>query len=90
MLTQTISFVNFNKKIRNSLVKKELTKVLDENNQIIKSIGKNYKYSFKKKKLNKYKRNLDFRIIGMGGSSLGAKAIYNFLKHRIKKFEFIV
>ena len=49
MLTQTISFVNFNKKIRNSLVKKELTKVLDENNQIIKSIGKNYKYSFKKK-----------------------------------------
>ena len=44
----------------------------------------------KKKNLKKYKTKLNYRIIGMGGSSLGAKAIYDFLKHKIKKnFKFI-
>ena len=32
-----------------------------------------------------------FRIIGMGGSSLGAQAIYDFLKKKIKKnFYFLI
>ena len=42
------------------------------------------------KKLEKLKKLRNFRIIGMGGSSLGAQAIYDFLKHKIhKKFEFL-
>ncbi len=89
MLTQGIKFVNFKKSNKYSQAAKILSKVISENNDIIKSLGKNYKYSFKKKQIKKFKKNLDFRIIGMGGSSLGAKAIYNFLKHKIKKnFEF--
>ena len=34
------------------------------------------------KKLKEYK---DIRIFGMGGSSLGTMAIYDFLKHKINK-----
>ena len=34
------------------------------------------------KKYNKYN---NVNVIGMGGSSLGSKAIYNFLNYKIKK-----
>ena len=90
MLTKGINFLNFRKVHKYTKVSKNFTKILKENNEIIKSLGKNYKYSFKKKNLKKFKTTLNFRIIGMGGSSLGAQTIYNFLKHKIKKrFEFV-
>ena len=54
-------------------------------NQIIKSLGKFYKYSYKSKQIQKFKKNSNYRIIGMGGSSLGARAIYDFLKNKINK-----
>ncbi len=92
-LSQNIHFKNFQikknkKKIKN--IKKKLINLVDENNEIIVSLSKKYKYSFKIKELSKYKNFFNYRIIGMGGSSLGAKAIYKFLKHKIKKnFYFI-
>ena len=90
MLTEGINLTNFKKVYKYSKVSKILTKILKENNEIIKSLTKNYKYSFKKKDIKKFKKNLNFRIIGMGGSSLGAQAIFNFLKHKIKKkFDFV-
>ena len=87
-LSQNIHFKNFQikknkKKINN--IKKKFINLIKENNEIIVSLGKKYKYSFKIKELSKYKNYFNYRIIGMGGSSLGAKAIYNFLKHKIKK-----
>ena len=92
-LSQNIHFKNFqikkNKKKINT-IKKKITNLVNENNEIIVSLSKKYKYSFKIKGLSKYKNFFNYRIIGMGGSSLGAKAIYNFLKHKIKKnFYFI-
>ena len=48
----------------------------------------NYNYSFIENRLKKFKREKIFKIIGMGGSILGAEAIYNFLKCK-KKFYFI-
>ena len=92
-LSQNIYFNNFqikkNKKKINT-IKKKLFNLVKENNEIIVSLSKKYKYSFKIKGLSKYKNFFNYRIIGMGGSSLGAKAIYNFLKHKIKKnFYFI-
>ena len=92
-LSQNIYFKNFqikkNIKKKNTK-KKKLTKLVNENNEIILSLSKKYKYSFKIKELSKYKKFFNYRIIGMGGSSLGAKAIYKFLKHKIKKnFYFI-
>ena len=90
MLTKGINFINFKKKHKNLSTKKKLVSIISENNQIIQSLGKYYKYSFKKGELKKYKKNLNYRVIGMGGSSLGTKAIYDFLKYKIKKkFQFI-
>ena len=84
MLTQNISFKNFliKKKI---LLKKNLNLILNEKNQVISSLSKSYKDSFSKKNIKHFNKKFDYRIIGMGGSTLGAQAIYDFLKKKIKK-----
>ena len=90
MLTPRINFTNFKMKINNLYIKKELKNLLQQNSEIIKSLGLNYSYSYNKTKLKKFKRKKFFRIIGIGGSILGTKAIYYFLKKKInKKFLFI-
>ena len=54
------------------------------------SLGSSYNYSYKHRYLKKFKNSINIRIIGMGGSILGAQAIYDFLKHKIKKkFTFV-
>ena len=53
--------------------------------QFLSSYKKNYKYSYNKNLIKKYYLFKNINIIGMGGSSLGTKAIYNFLIHKIKK-----
>ena len=86
MLTPRIYFKNFNsKKIKSKLVKKKLSTLIVEKNQILRSLTKDYKDKFNSNILKKFKESSEFKIIGMGGSSLGAKAIYNFLQHKIKK-----
>ena len=69
---------------------KLLNKLLTENNEVVQSLSSSYKNSFKKKQFLVFKKFSNVRLIGMGGSILGAKAIYDFLKHKIKKkFTFI-
>ena len=85
MLTKHISFKNFLIKKKYSVVKKNLNKILSEKNQVIFSLSKSYKDNFNKKNIKHLKKNFDYRIIGMGGSILGAHAIYDFLKKKIKK-----
>ena len=43
-------------------------------------MDKSYKDSYTKKLVSNLKNIKNINLIGMGGSSLGAKAIYNFLK----------
>ena len=50
MLTSRISFKNFKKKKSSINIKKKLKSITNEKNQIIFSLGKNYNYSFEKKK----------------------------------------
>jgi len=91
MLSSTISFKNFkSKKIKSSLVRKKLITLLKEKNEILKSLSKEYKNNFNHKNLKKFKNFLDYRVIGMGGSSLGAQAIYDFLRRKIKKRFFFI
>ena len=86
MLTSRISFKNFKKKKKKSpLVKKKLLALVKEKNEIIKSLTKDYKNNFNHKTLKKFKNSSEYRVIGMGGSSLGAQAIYDFLNFKIKK-----
>ena len=85
MITNGIKFQNFRNKQKSIKIKNYLKSFLKEDNAILQSLKKNYKDSFKKKKINKLKKIKNFRLIGMGGSSLGAKAIYSFFKSKIKK-----
>ena len=85
--TKNLKFSNFKKKISSSVVKKELRLILnDKENQVINSLKLSYKYSYSNKFLNKFKNKFSsIRLIGMGGSILGTKAIYSFLNSQIKK-----
>jgi glucose-6-phosphate isomerase len=85
MLTRNISFKNFLIHKKKIVVKKNLNLILNEETQVISSLSKSYKDSFNKKNTKHFNKKLDYRIIGMGGSSLGAQAIYDFLKKKIKK-----
>jgi glucose-6-phosphate isomerase len=91
MLTQRINFKNFQTKIKpKANLKKKLSLLIKENSEILKSLSKDYRNKFNKKKLIKYKKFSNFRVIGMGGSILGTQAIYDFLKDKINKnFSFI-
>ena len=85
IITKNIYFKNFNKKYSSS-VNNKLKFLLKENNEILNSLKSSYKYSYSNKFIDKYKKKFSIlRIIGMGGSILGTKAIFNFLKKRIKK-----
>ena len=79
MFSKNIKFINFKKKKIFFKVKKDLKKLLKENNKVISSLKSSYKNNYNLKKILKLKKNLKIRIIGIGGSILGAKAIYNFL-----------
>ena len=80
MFSKNINFKNFNKiKIKNDL-KKNLKLLIKENKPIIQSLSKNYKDKYNFNKYKKITKDLDLKIIGMGGSILGAKAIYDFFK----------
>ena len=90
MLTRNIDFKNFKIKKNTQIVKKKLKKLLLENNEVIKSLRKTYKNSYNRKLVNKYNKGLNYRVIGMGGSTLGAQTIYDFLGKKINKnFSFV-
>ena len=85
MLTKGVKFTNFKTKEKSLLIKKKLISLLKSKNEILNSLSQNYKDNFTKKILLKYKRKTNYRVIGMGGSSLGTQTIYDFLKYKIKK-----
>ena len=85
MLTKNINFKNFRVKTNNNKIKKDLNIILKENNEILKSLSPSYKNSYNQKAISKFQKLPKVRVIGMGGSILGTKCIYDFLKHKIKK-----
>ncbi len=85
MKNKNILFKNFKLDKKTINTKKILTELLKEDNKILQSLSNNYSDSYIKKSLSKYKNFKNIRIVGMGGSSLGTRAIYSFLKHKIKK-----
>ena len=94
MVSFNIEFKNFSQKKNNSKVKKILNELLSDyfnkNDELLLSLSKKYKYRFKFKSIKKYKKFKYYRIFGMGGSSLGAEAVYSFLKKKItKNFSFV-
>ena len=58
--------------------------ILKNKNHLFKSFIPNKKYNSNFKKIKKFKKYKTVVLIGMGGSILGSKAIYSFLRHKIK------
>ena len=90
MLTKNINFKNFN--IRRSKIKIYFLfrKLLKEDNEILNSFKNTYVNSYSRKLITKFKNFTEVVLIGIGGSILGSRSIYNFLKDKIKKsFYFI-
>ena len=85
MLTKNISFRDFKNQTKSKKLKKYLNELISSKDAVIESLQKNYEYSYTKEKIKKLKKFKDIRIFGMGGSSLGGNAIYDFLKYKIKK-----
>ena len=85
MLSKNIKLKNFNLRLNNKKIKKDLKNILTQENLILKSLTSTYKYQYNKKLINKIKKEKILKIIGIGGSILGAKAIHGFLKNKIKK-----
>lgn len=89
-ITSNLSFKNFTKKKNYNQINQYLKKILSEKNEIINSLKTSYKYSFSQKLVKNYNSINILRIIGMGGSILGTKAIHSFLKNKIKKKIFFI
>ena len=83
-------FINLSKYNKNlKKTKKVFSSFLVDlkNNQIplLKSYEKNYEFDFSATTVKKFSKYRNIVVIGMGGSILGTKSIYSFLKKRIKK-----
>ena len=90
MLTKNFLFKDFNKKKKNKRLRVYLKELITSKSELINSLTNDYKYSYKKKLIRKFIKFKFVRIFGMGGSSLGSHAIYDFLRNRVsKKFFFI-
>ena len=90
MLTKNFFFEDFKKKRKNKKIQSYFKELILSDNEVIKSLTHNYKYSYKKKLIRKFSKFKFIRIFGMGGSSLGSHAIYDFLRYKIKKNFFFV
>ena len=89
MLTKNIKFKNFIEK-KNIKTNKILTNFIKDSSffkkyPILNSLTKKFQYNYQKKNIKKLKSYSEVNLIGMGGSILGAEAIYDFLKHKVKK-----
>ena len=87
---ENIKIKNFNKKKPKKKIEILLTKLLNEDNKIIKSLNNSYKDSWNIKEIKKYKKFSNITLVGMGGSIMGSKSIYSFLKNKIKKIFFFL
>jgi len=89
MLSKNIRFKNFPNKSNNLSIYRSFNELkkdyFKKKIKILLSLSKNYKYNYSKRIVLKYKKFQNFKIIGMGGSILGPKVIYQFLSHKIKK-----
>ena len=89
MFSKKIKITCFNfKKTNNKNIKKLFLEILQNKNfnyNIIDTFSKNYQYSYNKKKIARFKKYKTMSIFGLGGSSLCIKAIYDFLKFKIRK-----
>ena len=74
--------IKINKIISNTFIS------LDKKKNAFHSLSKKFNFNFKYSQLVKFNKYKSVILIGMGGSSLGAEALYSFFREQIKK-EFV-
>ena len=79
----SISLKKFSNKFEKEL--KKINSNIKNPSHFFHLLNSDYNFNFDIKDLKKFKKFNTIAIIGMGGSILGAKAIYNFLRKKIKK-----
>ena len=94
MFTKNISFNSFlsnsgkykkNIKIVKKIFNNLKIDLKDSRIPLLDSFEKNYNYDFSRESIKRFLKYKNLIIIGMGGSILGTKSIYYFLKKKIKK-----
>ena len=89
MFSKKIKITCFNfKKRNNQKIKKLFSEILQKKKssyRVIDTFSKKYQYSYNKKKITRLKKYKTISVFGLGGSSLCIKAIYNFLRLKIRK-----
>ena len=78
MITKNINFKDFLFKKSKSKISILLKNLLKEENEILNSLKSTYPNSYSRKLIKKFKNFKEITLIGMGGSLLGSKSIYNF------------
>ena len=66
MLTKRINFVNFKKNYKKKSIQIRLKNLIKKKNDLINSLSVNYKDSYNKNLIKKFKNSKYYRIIGMG------------------------
>ena len=85
-ITKNIDFNNFKNKVNQKNVYKNFKLLIKNKNEIINSLTPEYKSRYSKNFIKKLKKSFyELRVIGMGGSILGLKAIYFFLISKLKR-----
>ena len=85
LISKNLYFENLKQKTKIKNLKNIFLNLINEKNETINSLKINYKYSYSKKFLLKFRKFNQINLIGMGGSILGTKAIISFLDKKIKK-----
>ena len=91
ILKDSIRSKNLNNKMSSRLsfefekIFSDIKKEINNNKKTLNVLNRNFKFSFKKKDLDKFKKFKKIALVGMGGSILGAEAIHNFFEKKIKK-----
>ena len=78
-----ITIKGLSKKFKQSFKKINLD--IEDKNKTLNVLSKNFKFNLKVRDLKSFKKYKSVVIIGMGGSILGAEAIYEFLGEKVKK-----
>ena len=72
-------------KIKVNKIIDNIFNTLDSEQNTFHTLSKRFDFSFNNTQLTKFNKYKSIILIGMGGSALGAKALYSFFKDKIKK-----
>ena len=76
------------KKKNNKKLKRLFSEILQKKDpayKVIDTFSNKYQFSYDKKKINRLRKYKSISVFGLGGSSLCIKAIYDFLKFKVRK-----